>query len=289
MSDSASHAATEAEKPARLGIAPDQAPRIVYVASVTHSGSTLVDLVLGAHSQLESLGELKVLSRARNDKRERVLAGRCTCGADSKETCTFWRGVDARLRQEVGCGLHDVDLDAPDEPTFRSHNRALFAAASAVSGAAWIVDSSKSPRRLRRLLATGFDVRPIHLTRSPYGVTYSHIKKGRSTTQGALRYTKTRLQLEWLLRGVPHATLRYESFVRQPEAEMGRIMAWLGLGFEPRQLDWTAGPHHNICGNRMRFATTPEIRLDEAWRNALSPLQKGAVAGLTWPARLLRS
>jgi hypothetical protein len=264
-----------------------EAPRIVYVASVTHSGSTLVDLVLGSHSQLLSLGELKVLARSKRQKLERVLADRCTCGAADKQACRFWHGVEEWLQARLGGGLRDLDVDAPDESTFVQHNDALFRAAVEVGGTPWIVDSSKSSRRLRRLLRSGaFDVRPVHLTRSPYGVTYSHIKKGRSTARGALQYTKTRVALEWILARHPHVTLRYEDFVADPAHEMERVLSWLGLAFEPSQLEWTDHPHHNICGNHMRFTRKPVIRLDDAWRSALTPGQKAAIALLTGPARV---
>ena len=264
-----------------------ESPRVVYVASVTHSGSTLVDLVLGSHSQLQSLGELKVLARSKREKLDRVLADRCTCGASNKAACGFWRGVEDRLQASIGGGLRDLDLDASDETTFVAHNEALFRAAVQVGGTPWIIDSSKSPRRLRRLIRSGaFDVRPLHLTRSPYGVTYSHIKKGRSTSRGALQYAKTRIALDWMLARQPHVTLRYEDFVADPAGEMGRVLGWLGLQFEPQQLDWTAHLHHNICGNHMRFTRKPEIRLDDAWRGALSPGQKAAIALLTSPARV---
>ncbi len=263
-------------------------PHIIYIASVTHSGSTLVDLVLGAHSRLQSLGELKVFSRSKHAKLERVLADRCTCGASDKGSCAFWSGVESRLRETLGGGLRDLDVDSPDPEIFLAHNRALFEAAARVGGNPWIVDSSKNPRRLRRLLAAGsFDLRPIHLTRSPYGVTYSHIKKGRGTVTGALRYARTRIALDWTLARRRHAQLRYEDFVSSPSREMTRVLSWLGLPFESQQLDWTAHAHHNICGNHMRFAETPDIRLDDAWRRGLSGAQKAVIATLTGPARLL--
>jgi hypothetical protein len=263
-----------------------QPPRIVYIASVTHSGSTLLDLVLGSHSQLQSLGELKVLCRAKQEKRERVLADRCSCGARDKLGCPFWCAVEERLRHTLGGGLRDLDVDHPDPATFIAHNRALFDAIVRAGGTPWIVDSSKSPRRLGRLLgARVFDVRPVHLTRSPYGVTYSHTKKGRSTVRGALRYAKTQLALERLLSREPHLALRYEDFVASPADETTRIMSYLGLPFEADQLDWSAPAHHTLCGNHMRFAPTSEIRSDEAWREELSAVQKAVIGVLTWPVR----
>ena len=261
--------------------------RIVYVAGVGHSGSTLLDLLLGSHSRLASCGELKVLCRARHAKRERVLADRCACGAPAKLACGHWREVDRLLVERIGMGLHEIDVGARDDATFRLHNRALFEAIAEAGRVPWLVDSSKSAQRLARLLACGdFDVRPVHIVRSPYGVAYSHRRRGRLLADGALRYTRTQLHLAWVLRQVPHATLAYERLVREPAAELARVLAWLGLELEPRQLEWTAHVHHNVCGNHMRFAPTSEIRADEAWRSGLSPLQKGAVGLLTWPARL---
>ena len=265
-------------------------PHIVYIGGATHSGSTLVDLILGSHPMLQSLGEIKVLCRARHQKRERVLAERCTCGASDKLSCPFWRGVESRLQHQTGGGLRELDLDHPDPATFVAHNRALFDAVVSSGGTAWLIDSSKSPRRLGRLLAAGvFDVRPIHLIRSPYGVTYSHIQKGRSALRGVWRYATTRHKIERILRHEAHLALRYESFVASPAQETARVMHWLGLSFEAGQLDWTAQPHHNLCGNRMRFSRTPEIRLDEAWREGLSTLQKATIAALSGAASIVRA
>ena len=101
-------------------------PRIIYIASAAHSGSTLLDLVLGSHSRLQSLGELKVLAPTRAEKRDRVLADQRTCGAADKRSCPFWKAVDERLCVAIGTGLGGLDVDPADTGSFERHNRALF-------------------------------------------------------------------------------------------------------------------------------------------------------------------
>ena len=75
--------------------------KVVFIASLSHSGSTLLDLMLNAHPDVASVGELKQLGRfARLEKPNRRL--RCTCGADSLLTCEFWTKVSALTKAATG-------------------------------------------------------------------------------------------------------------------------------------------------------------------------------------------
>ena len=48
--------------------------KVVFIASLSHSGSTLLDLMLNAHPDVASVGELKQLGRfARLEKPNRRL------------------------------------------------------------------------------------------------------------------------------------------------------------------------------------------------------------------------
>jgi hypothetical protein len=265
-------------------------PQIAYIAGPTHSGSTLLDLLMGSHSEVESLGELKVLSPRRGDKRARVLADRCTCGAPFKLACEFWRAVDARIRGQVGCGLADLDLDAADPTLFLRHNAALFRAAAEVGGRSWIVDSSKSGRRLARLLRAGrFDVRPVLLSRGAYALAYSHVRKGRGAARAAWRAGSASAGLAWTLAGRARIAVDYEALAARPAETLERVMAGLGLAFEKSQLAWTARTHHLLSGNHMRFSESAEIRADDAWREALSPLQRGVIAAVARPLQAVAS
>ena len=66
--------------------------KVIFIASLSHSGSTLLDLMLNAHPELVSVGELKQLSRfARFSKPKQP---RCTCGTLSLWDCDFWKSVN---------------------------------------------------------------------------------------------------------------------------------------------------------------------------------------------------
>ena len=60
----------------------DHQLKVVFIASLSHSGSTLLDVMLNAHPKVASVGELKQLVRfAQLDKTKNRL--QCTCGAAS--------------------------------------------------------------------------------------------------------------------------------------------------------------------------------------------------------------
>ncbi len=260
----------------------DSPVRLIYLAGPAHCGSTLLEMLLDAHSCCRGLGELKVLTPARRAKRERVLKAACPCGAPEKSRCPFWQRVDACLRDAHGTGLRDLDLDAPEPSRFARDNLRLLAAAHRVSGRPWLVDSSKSPRRLVRLLELpSIDLRIVELSRSPHGVVFSHVRKGRSTLAGALRYARTRRALDRALAHTPCLAVDYERLAVSPADELERVLEACGLELEPGQLDWASRPNHSLCGNRMRFQRGSEIRLDDAWEQALSPLQRTLVSALT--------
>ena len=64
-------------------------PVLLYIASDVRSGSTLLDMLLGGHSQIEALGELQFLkSHVRREGTGYSWDWKCTCGADFTD-CPF--------------------------------------------------------------------------------------------------------------------------------------------------------------------------------------------------------
>lgn len=256
--------------------------RLVYIVGMGRSGSTLLDLLLDAHSGIRSLGGVRRLPRAV------ARDSRCACGNDSMRACGFWTAIDAELRDRLGIGLADLDVDARDAATFRAHNTALFEAAARVAGTDCIVDSSKSVGRLQRLLAlTELDVRPIHIDRDPRGYTYSQRKRKHERLLPAFSYVGRSLRAYWLLRDRPHAMLGYARLATDTETCLRELMPRLDLRFEPAQLDWAAAEHHNIGGGVvLRKTTGNTIRLDTTWRHRLPTPTQTLIQTLTWPGRM---
>ena len=150
--------------------------RVIYIAGMSHSGSTVLNLMLNAHPEIFAVGELIDLNRGARGSSHPP----CPCGAPSLRDCEFWSRVNDL--DAAGAGLcrspsldvlNDRKLDERSAP-----NAVLFRAISKVSGKKFIVDSSKRPGRLAYLMQLkGLDVFPIHLIRKPNGQIWSLSKE----------------------------------------------------------------------------------------------------------------
>ncbi|MFB6357916.1 MAG: sulfotransferase [Thiohalorhabdaceae bacterium] len=186
------------------------------------------------------------------------IGNTCACGAPTIWDCPFWTAVDGELQGRTGRGLKDLRLEARDRATFERDNLDLFRAVQAVSGAAYVIDSSKRVTRLRRLLAhPEIEVVPIHVLRNPKGRASSVKRRKGQVFRPTVQYAYRSLRLFALLFNRPHLVVRYERLAAEPEAEMRRIMAYLGLAYEPAQVnDWANSEHHNLAGNAAPPAAT---------------------------------
>lgn len=149
-------------------------------------------------------------------------------------------------------------------------------AMSAVSGARFVVDSSKSPARLKLLyMRRPEHVRIIQLVRDGRAVSASAMRRqDLSASTAARRWKRDNRNLAVMLRSVPQhvkLSVRYESVCENPGAELRRVCDFLGLQFEPEMLNLWTRPVHNIPGNPMLFNRAQQsIRKDERWRRELS-------------------
>ena len=127
--------------------------RVIYIAGTSHSGSTLLDLMLIAHPAIFSAGEVLKLNRQLeiSDPRKQTYV-RCPCGAPSLWQCPVWSGVDARTRETAGKSLADLDMFDAKPTRRKAPNAIVFKAIADVSGKSFVVDSSKMPKRLSYLM-----------------------------------------------------------------------------------------------------------------------------------------
>lgn len=267
--------------------------KIAYVTGLGRSGTTLLDVLLNAHSRMIGVGEVHKLRgfahllRNPNPQSLDSIGNSCACGAPTIWECPFWTRVDAALRERTGRGLRDLDLEARDRATFERDNYDLFAAVAAVAGADCVIDSSKRVTRLRRLLAhPELEVVPIHVIRNPKGRSSSIRRRKGHALRPAVQFSYRSLRLFGLLFNRPHLVVHYETLAAQPEAEMRRVMAFLGLPFEPAQVSgWADSEPHNLAGNAVRRATSSEISLRETWREELGLPVRAGIDLLAAPGR----
>ena len=258
----------------------------MFVASLSHSGSTLLDLMLGAHPDIISAGELKQLGRyARFEKPQHKL--RCSCGVDTIFRCEFWNQVNSFTQNRIGKTLDMLNVETyADAASFHHDNVALFDAIATVSARRFIVDSSKSTSRLLRLLENpATDLFPIFLLRDPRGQICSSLRKDGRLIRLIWDNVRTNREIYALVRHGPHAVVHYEALVRHPQQTLAGLMNAVGLSFDLSQLDWAAPVRHNVAGNGMRRGTSSNLKLDDKWRHLLTPMQKLAISIGTVPGR----
>ena len=78
----------------------DDTVKNIYICSSARSGSTLLDLLLGSHSQIESLGEINQLSKNIS------LNSVCTCGTPVR-SCRLWKEVIKELNRKLNINIFE--------------------------------------------------------------------------------------------------------------------------------------------------------------------------------------
>jgi hypothetical protein len=181
---------------------------LVYILGASHSGSTLLAMLLGAHPQACTTGELKLSPQAIGD----IERYRCSCGEPIRK-CGFWqevaagmaqrgvefdladagtdyRGIDSRYarrllrlahRGPILESLRDLGLCVSPAwrrwlPRAQRRNAALVATICEISGARHVVDSSKIASRLKYLLRNQeLNVRVVHIVRDGRAVALTYV------------------------------------------------------------------------------------------------------------------
>jgi hypothetical protein len=307
-------AATEQERPIN----------VLCIGSMSRSGSTVLDLMLGQLPGFYSGGELRYvwLKGVQQD----LL---CSCGERFSQ-CSFWEAVgDAafggwhNVDGEEACLLeHRVNrhryLPLIVEPRlsrtfarnlarFTELLAALHAGLQKVTGCSVIVDSSKDPPYLFALQSVpNLDLRLIHLVRDPRGVAWSLQRKvDRADTTGgflprkpprkaAMLWNDFNLMFHALERtGMPRLFMRYEDVVERPRHYLEQILSFVGEDVGEETLRFLDNEtidlrdHHLIGGNPVRFRTKNlQLRVDDAWREQLPLAARGVVSLLTLPLLL---
>ncbi|MBN7797785.1 sulfotransferase [Parahaliea mediterranea] len=286
--------------------------KVLYVVGVGRSGSTMLDTVLGNHSDVESVGELINASRAWSNEDEH-----CACGLPAAK-CEFWGEVRKEWEASTPHLAHGPEwraLQASFERprhivnVYKSARRkssefkryaegivALYRAVQQVSGKSIVLDSSKNPvRALALTYIDEIDLRLVHLIRDGRGVAWSlkkaHSKdpaKGvqndlpsRPVMRTAASWLLTNTLAELAMRQVDFSRkvrLRYEDFVLDPSLALQSISGALGTDIQAlstkldRDDEFVVG--HTIAGNRMRMGGRVRIKPDVEWVSRLSNMDK---------------
>jgi hypothetical protein len=238
---------------------------MIFISSLSHSGSTLLDMILGGHSRFIGLGEIAEAVREERDE-EFYNEEWCSCGERMTE-CDFWEEVVARFASN-------------DKLSYIKKYNTVFDVFEDKYGKRYSpVDSSKYVKHLRTLLNNREqDVKVLYIIKDVRSYTISQIdnakKKGIYTKKAHNPY---KLSWNWYLgnKRIQHFVSKnrlrslqigYEELCLYPHMIISKICDFLDVPVEPSMLQLAKSGSHAVLGNRMRTQKKKRtLRYDNRW------------------------
>lgn len=297
--------------------------RVLFIAGLGRSGTTLLEQALGQHADTVVLGETLHLW-----KRGLLLDERCGCGRPFSK-CQFWtdvgkhafggwdridphRVLDLRARidrvRRIGT-LARRQLPRRDEAAvheYVGYFRRIHAAAARLTGASVVVDSSKQITLAFCLShLPDYDVRVLHCVRDSRAVAHAWSKvvqrpDSDDPASQMDRYHPAVTAFKWSthnavvpllkLRDIEWMRSRYEDFATRPGQTLREVAEFARL--DPAAFrDGSIGegwlklhPTHTVSGNPVRFQSGQvTVRRDDRWRSEMPRRSRWLVSTLTWP------
>jgi hypothetical protein len=260
--------------------------KVLKITGLGRSGSTILDVVLGNHPQIESVGEVMSLVRTGWISREslrgidpkRLRRPLCTCGkrldvlyVDAPdEACPFWSSVRRewveRTDRDNIESYPELQNDfegnkrwprllyerrRPSAP-FRSYARLtldLFESIRAVSGKPIVVDSTMVPVRAFALgMIPGIDLYVVHLVRDGRGLITSLRKTFEKDLQAGIM---------WDHKGHP----MWKTVVRRRLLYLVSVVRWIVLNLATEWVCIQLGPRRTMRLRYEDFVADPQTAL----------------------------
>jgi hypothetical protein len=285
---------------------------MAYILGRSHSGSTILDLILGSSPDIIGVGEL-VAGLAR-------WPGQCSCGQIVTE-CPFWSTVVAAVenggtRPDFLTTRNGIVRQAHIRRFVRTllarsntgwlrdtadQDRRFVTAIGRTAGRRWVVDSSKELTRALLLARARPEAVLVHLVRDPAAIWHSYswrleagegfyFLRRRWPVKGPNRWVASFAALTWTtgnllaeLIGVlardRMVRVRFEDLLNEPEKTLASIGELMDVELSPQAALVRSGGNistgHRIEGNRIRTQEQIQIRPAAAARKVEVP----------WPAR----
>lgn len=209
--------------------------RLLFVIGPPRSGSTLLARMLGAHSRILAPAEPHLLTPLAH-------LGYYASVERAPYDPVISQGAIRELVRSLPGGEADY-LAA-----LRAYADALYGRLLEASGRGWLLDKTPAYALVLDFVAKLYPkARYVVLTRHPFAVWSSYVHSFFDGDHAAAHRHNPLLEryvpaLARFLREAPVAVQRvgYEALVRDPEARMRELCAFLGEGFEPGMVDYGA-------------------------------------------------
>jgi len=261
--------------------------KILAITGSARSGSTVLDVVLGNHPSIESVGEVNKLVRTGWISREslrginpkRLRRPICTCGKRldvlyveaPDEACPFWSSVRRewvertdpesvesypKLQNEFEPQtrwprlLYEKRRESAQFRSYAGLTRAFFESIRAVSGKPVIVDCSKiSVRTFALGMTPGIDLYMVHLVRDGRGVITSNRKSFDKDLQAGII-------------GDHNVRSRWKTAVRQRVVHLVSLVRWIVGNLLSEWVFTRLGPKRAMRLRYEDFVADPHGALD---------------------------
>jgi len=218
--------------------------KVVYIAGNGHSGSTILDMCLGAHPGIIGLGEIANILLASSHKLEEnnFTKIKCSCGNDMCN-CDFWMGVREWLRDNP-CG--DINDKWKFLLTFfqKKYGKEKV-----------LIDSSKTKHEYLLFLNDYCDLYVIFLVRDYRSWVYSRFSRhGHNIFMLMLHWYINNIRIYNFLKknNLNVLVVGYEELALYPKFILEKITKFIGLSFNNNMLQPNKTKSHIIRGNVAR-------------------------------------
>ena len=198
---------------------------LINVCGASHSGTTMLDLMLGNAPSVFSCGEVYAWFRPFRPYHREI---QCACG---QNPCPCWEQIK--------------HASAPE----------FHAAVVARLGMKFVIDSSKDLRWVvdnnRWARRRGMDVFNVLVWKDVLPFLHSYWKRGMSLSEA--HSTIMRYYTRFLETGLPLVTVNYNRFVRDPQQGLQRMCELFGMPYvEGRERFWRKTHHHLFGAGAVR-------------------------------------
>ena len=206
--------------------------QLVLILAVGHTGSTLLDLLIGSHSHCTSLGEFIHFKKYYKNRRFDCPS----CGND----CECWR-------------------------KFYEHAASLpiYEAAFGAFGTPILIDSSKQINWARKALSYAdttpeTQIKIIRLQRNGIATLNKAVRKhGRVPKRAVINWVRVNQEIDAFLSSIgntPKLTVSYEDLCTQTANTLQKVCSFLEIPYEEGMEDFWTSPHHILSGNAKPIA-----------------------------------
>jgi len=239
--------------------------KIVYITGLGHSGSTILDMVLGCHPEMTGLGEIAQLIKATQseleDKQSRYNTLLCSCG-ERINNCGFWKAAKQVLAENSG--LSKVE----------KYQKIIHHFQSLYGDRMVLVDSSKIVNECLVELNRAHDLKIIFLARDFRSWCYSRNRKlGKNILILGYQWARWTWGVWHFLKrnNLSYKQLGYEELALYPDVMLKEVCDFIGVEYDPCMLSPENTKSHIVEGNTARGDSEKRqrIRYDARWMTSL--------------------